>query len=311
VPHYVRVRSQFVGWHKWKDAPDDVAFLRDFHRHVFKVELVVPVRHGDREVEFFTLQKQLDGFLARNYAGRKFLESCEQIAENIGVNFLHSHEVTVSEDGENDGIWIPEPAGFKLAHDGKELKWTTPDKTKVLDDPEAGNKPDLLTEVKTRVFVGIEAEGPDRGMVTVFVPGSLPPRDVETAFNILDEKRFPYRQVYYGAGNDRQIRSDTLAAIIDRLEKKFKYSPPKLATECWTWNAFYKTVGFGKMAGKHFPQELLVVTFGDRENIPEYGNCWTKQITPAGIVWTSRGGTEHVTRLDDPLFQFDKYVDQL
>ena len=299
MPHYVRVRSQFTGWHKWTDAPDNVAFLRDFHRHVFKVELVVPVRHGDREVEFFTLQKQLDGFLARNYAGRKFLESCEQIAENIGVNF-QAHEVTVSEDGENDGIWIPEPKAVMV-----------PNSWQVKDDPEADRKPDLLTEVKTRVFVGIEAEGPDRGTVTMFVPGSMEPRDVIVAFNVLDEKRFPYKQVYYGAGNDRQVRSDTLAAIIDRIKATSRYNPPKLSMECLTWADFDQTVSFGVMAGKHFPQEFLVVTFGDRENIPEYGNCWTKQITPAGIVWTSRGGTEHVTKIDDPLFQFDKYVDEL
>jgi len=299
MPQFVRVRSQFVGWHKWTDAPDNVAFLRDFHRHVFKVELVVPVRHGDREVEFFTLQKQLDGFLARNYAGRKFLESCEQIAENIGVNF-QAHEVTVSEDGENDGIWIPEPKAVMV-----------PNSWQVKDDPEADRKPDLLTEVKTRVFVGIEAEGPDRGTVTMFVPGSMEPRDVIVAFNVLDEKRFPYKQVYYGAGNDRQVRSDTLAAIIDRIKATSRYNPPKLSMECLTWADFDQTVSFGVMAGKHFPQEFLVVTFGDRGNIPEYGNCWTKQITPAGIVWTSRGGTEHVTKIDDPLFSFDKYVDEL
>ena len=299
MPQFVRVRSQFVGWHKWTDAPDNVAFLRDFHRHVFKVELVVPVRHGDREVEFFTLQKQLDGFLARNYAGRKFLESCEQIAENIGVNF-QAHEVTVSEDGENDGIWIPEPKAVMV-----------PNSWQVKDDPEADRKPDLLTEVKTRVFVGIEAEGPDRGTVTMFVPGSMEPRDVIVAFNVLDEKRFPYKQVYYGAGNDRQVRSDTLAAIIDRIDTRSTWFAPKLSMECHTWADFDQTVSFGVMAGKHFPQEFLVVTFGDRENIPEYGNCWTKQITPAGIVWTSRGGTEHVTKIDDPLFSFDKYVDEL
>lgn len=308
MPQFVRVRSQFVGWHKWKDAPDDVAFLRDFHRHVFKVELVVPVRHGDREVEFFTLQKQLDGFLARNYAGRKFLESCEQIAKQIGLIF-QAHEVTVSEDGENDGIWIPEtmpqPLQRTLVMENQVPVW------QVKDDSEADRKPDLLTEVKTRVFVGIEAEGPDRGLVTVFIPGSLRPRDVEAAFNVLDEKRFPYKQVYYGAGNDRQVRSDTLAAIIDRIKATSRYNPPKLSMECHTWADFDQTVSFGVMAGKHFPQEFLVVTFGDRENIPEYGNCWTKQITPAGIVWTSRSGTEHVTKIDDPLFSFDKYVDQL
>jgi hypothetical protein len=283
-----------------------VSFLRDFHRHVFKVELVVPVKHGDREVEFFTLQNQLNEFLARNYAGRQFLESCEQIAEQIGLKF-QAHEVTVSEDGENDGIWIPEPKAVMV-----------PNSWQVKDDPEADRKPDLLTEVKTRVFVGIEAEGPRRGTLTVFVPGSTEPRDFTTAMNVLDEKRFPYQQIYYGAGNDRKVRSDTLAAIINQTNPKETYKLRSvLCMECVSWDAFDHVVLSGPMKGLPFPQDILVVSLSD-EDMPIYGNCWTiygncwtKQITAAGIVWTSRGGTEHVTKIDDPLFSFDKYVDQL
>jgi hypothetical protein len=33
----IQVRTSFVGVHQWKDAPDEVAFLRNLHRHVFKV----------------------------------------------------------------------------------------------------------------------------------------------------------------------------------------------------------------------------------------------------------------------------------
>lgn len=309
MPQFVRVRSQFVGWHKWKDAPEDVVFLRDFHRHVFKVELVVQVKHGDREVEFFTLQKQLDGFLARNYAGRKFLESCEQIAENIGVNFLHSHEVTVSEDGENDGIWIPEmmpqPHQRILVMENQVPVW------QVKDDPEADKKPDLLTEVKTRVFVGIEAEGPRRGTLTVFVPGSTEPRDFTTAMNVLDEKRFPYQQIYYGAGNDRKVRSDTLAAIINQTNPKETYKLRSvLCMECVSWGAFDHVISSGPMKGLPFPQDILVVSLSD-EDMPIYGNYWTKKIDGSSITWISQSGLSLTTKTDDPLFQFDKYVDQL
>ncbi len=98
----VWVTTSFVGFHKWENAPEEVSFLRHYHRHVFHVKLGVSVSHNDRDVEFFTLKKELDQFVKGVYELRKyFLDSCEQIAQSILEHFKNSVFVEVSEDAEN------------------------------------------------------------------------------------------------------------------------------------------------------------------------------------------------------------------
>jgi hypothetical protein len=93
-------------------APDAVSFLRSPHRHVFHVEVKAIVGHADRQVEFFILQRLVDTFiqtqlLAELTANQSL--SCEDMASRI-LDFLRvsekvdAFEVTVSEDGENDGV---------------------------------------------------------------------------------------------------------------------------------------------------------------------------------------------------------------
>lgn len=96
---YVWVTTQFVGFHRWKDAPEEVKFLRDYHRHIFHVKLAVQVTHNNRQVEFFTLKKELDTFLEL-YKDQYFEESCEMIAQTLLKRF-GARIVNVSEDNEN------------------------------------------------------------------------------------------------------------------------------------------------------------------------------------------------------------------
>lgn len=96
----VWVTTRFIGFHRWKDAPDEVAFLREWHRHVFHVRLEVPVRHDNRDVEFLLLKQKLENYISDTYSTRKFEYSCEQIANNLLVQF-QARECQVSEDGEN------------------------------------------------------------------------------------------------------------------------------------------------------------------------------------------------------------------
>jgi hypothetical protein len=98
------VTSQFVGFHRWVNAPDDVAFLRSYHRHVFHVKVHIPVTHQDRDVEFFTFKKRLDAYLSVAFHETKFDQSCEMIAEKILGAFDCASVVEVSEDGENGAI---------------------------------------------------------------------------------------------------------------------------------------------------------------------------------------------------------------
>jgi hypothetical protein len=116
--------TRFVGFHFWSKAPDAVAYLREPHRHEFHVNVVVVVKHGDRDKEFITLRRALDVFihnrkallpadaanalvgpLANSYETAYPL-SCEMLADIIGQYLSCSYRVqsvSVSEDGENGG----------------------------------------------------------------------------------------------------------------------------------------------------------------------------------------------------------------
>ena len=96
----VWVTTIFEAFHRWKDAPQDVEFLRDYHRHLFHVKVGVLVNHGDREIEFFQFKRRLEDIIENTWAGKRLNESCEMIAEDL-LNFLDASFVTVSEDGEN------------------------------------------------------------------------------------------------------------------------------------------------------------------------------------------------------------------
>ena len=93
-------RTSFEGFHCWPDAPDEVGFLRFRHRHTFHVEVKVGVVHGDRDVEFILLKRDVDGFIKETLKGDTSNWSCERWAAEILERF-DADEVTVSEDGEN------------------------------------------------------------------------------------------------------------------------------------------------------------------------------------------------------------------
>lgn len=98
------VTAQFVGFHRWKNAPEEVAFLRSFHRHLFHVKVFFDVSHGDRDLEFFQEKEKVDDFLKRSFSGAQFDGSCEFIAEKILAAIPYAVACEVSEDGENGAI---------------------------------------------------------------------------------------------------------------------------------------------------------------------------------------------------------------
>lgn len=113
----ITIRTQFEGIHCWPEAPEEVKFLRDPHRHIFQIRANVEVDHNDRDVEFIMLKHRVDNWLKTMYSqtsegsvwqmGRM---SCEQVAEeaiNVIQQFVGVHRtvtVFVSEDGENEAM---------------------------------------------------------------------------------------------------------------------------------------------------------------------------------------------------------------
>lgn len=107
---FIRVRTEFEGYHFYPGAGNidpRIKFLENKHRHMFKVEVKIEVYHDNRELEFFLVKWALQEFIA---GGNMNYKSCEMIAKDIIDNHLipsygnRYYEVTVSEDGESDGI---------------------------------------------------------------------------------------------------------------------------------------------------------------------------------------------------------------
>lgn len=105
---YVYVTTSFIGYHRWATAPQPVAFLRNFHRQPNLKDMAVKVSHGDRDVEFIMLKRELDQYLKLVFDETQFEFSCEQIAEHIIKAVTDAgfavHSCDVSEDGENGAV---------------------------------------------------------------------------------------------------------------------------------------------------------------------------------------------------------------
>lgn len=113
----VYCRLQVEGTHSWPNCPfDEVAYLRDRHRHVFHIKAYKQVTHSDRDVEFIMLKHEIKNYLeARYYSydisngntitqGTHLHEfgsmSCEMIAKELIEQFDLS-ACEVNEDDEN------------------------------------------------------------------------------------------------------------------------------------------------------------------------------------------------------------------
>lgn len=97
------VTFQRAGFHRYRNAPDDVGYLALVHRHLFKFKVSIEVFHDDREVEFHQFLRWLEAL----YNDALFLDnrSCEMIADELAELIKDSYPgrdlvIEVSEDGE-------------------------------------------------------------------------------------------------------------------------------------------------------------------------------------------------------------------
>lgn len=108
VSRAIFITDRFEALHQWPQAPEEVAFLRHPHRHVFHVEVMIAVTHSDRQVEFIMAKRTLSTILKTYYANKLSTASCEHFAEDIGKFMVHNGyavtQVEVSEDGENGAV---------------------------------------------------------------------------------------------------------------------------------------------------------------------------------------------------------------
>jgi len=98
---------QFAATHHWPEAPQEVIFLRNPHRHVFHVKIWAFVDHDNRDIEFISLKNKVERHIQREYAER-FLgkTSCEMLGRQLLDIFPEIDMVSVSEDNENGAeVW--------------------------------------------------------------------------------------------------------------------------------------------------------------------------------------------------------------
>lgn len=102
---YVTVQFRFEGIHCYPEAPDEVKFLRNPHRHEFRATVSLEVMHDNRDIEFIMLKRELQQVVQENDKDKVY-RSCEMMARDI-VKYLNVNypgrlcKVTISEDGEN------------------------------------------------------------------------------------------------------------------------------------------------------------------------------------------------------------------
>lgn len=112
---FIKVKNTFEGIHRYKDAPIQVEFLSDYHRHVFVVETKIEVFHDDRELEFIMVKREINEFFKSKMENTEYTYwfmdelSCEQVAIQLHEFLTKKYGkrkmiIEVSEDDENSAI---------------------------------------------------------------------------------------------------------------------------------------------------------------------------------------------------------------
>ncbi|MCE2713608.1 MAG: hypothetical protein LW688_13890 [Cryomorphaceae bacterium] len=101
----VIVQLEQEGFHNYPDAPTEVKFLRDNHRHTFRITLGFEVTHNNREKEIFLMRDEVRFMLTEFYGSPCEFGSmsCEMIAQELLEHFEEEGAVWVEVWEENTG----------------------------------------------------------------------------------------------------------------------------------------------------------------------------------------------------------------
>lgn len=110
----IQVKNVFSGVHYYANAPEEVSFLRNPHRHQFVVRTTLEVFNEDRELEFLLVKKAIYDYIMKEMGKDGSIDlgghSCEWLALKIAqfIQFKYGcHRqisVGVYEDDENGAI---------------------------------------------------------------------------------------------------------------------------------------------------------------------------------------------------------------
>ncbi len=362
VERFIIVQTSFTAVHYWQDAPKgEFGFLGNPHRHVFDVKVQVPVAHNDREVEFLQLKSDVDKFVDSQEWEKTNTElpySCEEFALLIGRHiankYKRSAEVLVGEDKENYAKVVysyPDNSETQVVT-SVTITQPGPDTPPKLPEPEGNwgfarmhfvtlGNPENKND-RNVPFLGIEAEGPHDGAMTLFIPGMCHPDDfTRAAQSILDMHNSPGRvfyyqwkniwgdsevinrdpgklqNIYFGAGGwNTVLRPDTFARILDA-----KYGWVTVETKSisrmspvtfWMIQAYRK---LHSMRPSEYPTTISIVSLDplDADNHFDEVN-YVKRVSDKSIYWSPVNAPKHhttiVSKKDDPRFELDMSVSE-
>ena len=107
--NFIWITAQKEMIHKYPQAPEEVSFLRNEHRHMFHFKIYIQVNTDDRDIEFIIFKRFIETILSEMNKNLD-VKSCEMIS-----NYLHEEIITlypnrhikieVSEDGENGSLY--------------------------------------------------------------------------------------------------------------------------------------------------------------------------------------------------------------
>lgn len=99
---YIKVSLDFEAVHNWPDCDiEEVSFLKQPHRHVFKIHCMKKVDHNNRDIEFIKLKREIQNYCNHHYHCKNIGSmSCEDIAEEL-IKVFDLQTCAVLEDGEN------------------------------------------------------------------------------------------------------------------------------------------------------------------------------------------------------------------
>jgi hypothetical protein len=115
-----------IGYHLFPDAPREVGYLADKHRHEFQFKVMIEVAHDNREIEFHTLKRfclwAIDEVTQKNI--RNEIEfgqmSCEMIADML-MGLLVKDKMTGYFPGSDGSASIGKPRQIiiEVSEDGE------------------------------------------------------------------------------------------------------------------------------------------------------------------------------------------------
>ena len=100
---WIKTQQEFI--HNYPNAPVEVKFLRNLHRHMFHFKVYLEVKGNNRDVEFIMFKKDIEKYLSNLHTSIKSTSCealCDYIYEHIKNNYKgRAVKIEVSEDNEN------------------------------------------------------------------------------------------------------------------------------------------------------------------------------------------------------------------